>query len=565
MNDDEPSGRSGTIDITAYEKNQRKRILSVFLVIIMVASAIFGLINLFWYESSEPAAVFFIVAILCLPTLWLNLRNRYLLSGTIATYLVFILAHYNLVDGAGIRDPGVVAYPLIVLIGSLLFGKPSIPIFTITGIASLVMVVAYTASFETDLDRLIIISVLLIVGAGATWAILDNIESTTNRLKESDAYLRESLEQSRKHLQRINDIIESVPEGVLLLNSHHQIILANQTAQDFLGNLAPTYSEEASLEQIGRFSIDELISSADEEWREVTVGEEEHVFEAAVRPVQNVPPPYRNWVLVLRDVTLERQQQQSIQEQVQLATVGQLATGIAHDFRNILSVISAYSQIVQKRPGVLKQKEYLSVIQDQIKDAAQLIEQILDFGRRTIMRRQPLDAVALIENVIELLQRTLPSSIEIKFAHDPGQYILNADKSRLQQALVNLAVNARDAMPNGGTLVFTLTKEGIPERVTVGTDSPAQEWMTLCIHDTGEGVHPEDVAHIFEPFFTTKNTRKGTGLGLAQVYGIVKQHEGEITVTSEPGKGTAFNLFFPTTAEIPTALAAESEEEVILD
>jgi signal transduction histidine kinase/CheY-like chemotaxis protein len=559
------SPQQNSLNLSTYEKDQRRRTLSVILTITTVAAAIFGGLNLFFYESQTPAIVFFVVSLLCLPTLWLNLRDRYELSGLITTLLVISMAHYNLVDGAGIRDPGVVAYPLIILIGGLLFGKRALPFFTLTGIVSLVIVVGLDSSFDADIDRLLIISTLLLVGAGATRLVLENIENNINRIRESEGNLWEALDQSRKHLQRINGIIETVPEGVLLLNTDHQIILANKTAHDFLVLLAPAHLQEEPLTQVGRFSIEELIRNAGAGWQEIILDAPERIFEAAVRPVQQVPLPYQNWVLVLRDATQERKQQEILQEQERLAVVGQLASGIAHDFRNILNVISIYSQIVDKRSGSQQYNDYFKVIREQIKDAARLIEQVLDFGRRTIMQRRAFDVVALVENVIKLLQRTLPSNIEIIYLHDPGEYILNADSGRLQQALMNLAVNARDAMPDGGILKFTLTKDGIPERITGASPSPGQDWLMLSIQDTGEGVHPEDLPYIFEPFFTTKKASKGTGLGLAQVYGIVKQHEGEITVSSEQGQGTTFNLFFPTTSEIMAAPTSQSEGEVKLD
>jgi signal transduction histidine kinase/ActR/RegA family two-component response regulator len=480
------------------------------------------------------------------------------------------MAHYNLMDGAGIRDPGVVSYPIIILIGGLLFGRRAIPIFTFTGIISLIAVVALDASFEADLDRLVIISILLFAGTGAAQAGLGNKENNIKRLKESEENLREALEQARKHAQRINDIIETVPEGVLLLNERHQVILVNRTAQDFLAVLAPGHLREVPLDQlgplerVGQLLINELIRNGDDGWQEIVLDQPERIFEVTVRQVGNVPPPHKNWVLVLRDATLERKQQETLQEQDRLVMVGQLASGIAHDFRNILSVILAYSQIMQRRPQSQKRKEYFVIIQDQVKDAVRLIEQILDFGRRTIMQRKAYDAVVLIEDVITILKRTMPSNIAIEFIQEPGEYVLRIDKSRIHQALLNLALNARDAMPEGGTLTFSLTKDDLPDELMFDTSLTDQGWVTLRISDTGEGIRPENLAHIFDPFFTTKEADKGTGLGLAQVYGIVKQHEGEITVESEPGIGTTFKLYLPAVSEKPIFSVALAQAEVII-
>lgn len=568
MNTNEPSQPHNRIDLTTYEKNQHKRTLSTILIITLVASVTFGVLNLYFYNSLEPARIFFAVAILCLPAIWLNRRGYYSLAGVLTTVLVFFMAHHNLVDGAGIRDPGVVAYPLIILIGGMLFGKRAIPVFTITGIVSLMIVVWLDNSFTDDLDRLLIISVLILVGGAATRAVLGNIENNIGRLKESEEQLREALEQTRKHAQRINDIIETVPEGVLLLNGIHQVILVNTTAKEYLTLLAPGHLRNVSLEeigplrQIGPFSVEDLIHNSQVGWQDIVIDEPERIFEVAVRPVQNVPTPYKNWVLILRDATLERKQQETLQERERLALVGQLASGIAHDFRNILSVISIYSQIVSKRPQANSQKDYTKVIQEQIRDAARLIEQILDFGRRTIMQRRAIDFAELVESVIQFLRRTLPSNITITFRQEPGSYTVHGDSGRLRQTLVNLAVNARDAMPDGGTLTFSLSRFDVSGQIQSDSDKAAQEWLRLSVSDSGEGIASEDRAHIFEPFFTTKDSGKGTGLGLAQVFGIVKQHEGEITVSSERGQGTRFDLYFPTISESPMPMSRHSPSKV---
>jgi two-component system cell cycle sensor histidine kinase/response regulator CckA len=555
MNVNELLSSQNTLDLPAYEKEQRRRILSSIIIITLVAAAIFGFINIFFYVSNDPAIIFFLVSILCLPTLWLCRREHFTLSGILISILVFYMAHYNLVDGAGIRDPGVVAYPIIILVGGLLFGKRSIPIFTVMGIVSLIIVVWLDETLVADLDRLIIISVLLMVGSVATRAVLQKTENDINQLKDSEENLRQALDQSREHSRRINGIIETVPEGVLLLDEEYQIRLANKTAKKFLDVLSPHHNKGNRLRQLGNIPIETFINEARDGWQELAVEDPQKIFEAAVCSVQKATVPSQNWVLVIRDVTLERNQQELIREQDRLATVGQLASGIAHDFRNILSIISTYSQIVQKRPQISKRNEYLNVIQDQIKDAVRLIEQILDFGRRTIMQRQALDVAMLIEDVIIMLKRTLPSSIVIEFIHESGNDVVNADKSRLQQVLLNLALNARDAMPGGGALIFQLRNSDPPHGLAANSALAQRDWLTIQVSDTGDGIHPNDLPHIFEPFYTTKEAGKGTGLGLAQVYGIVKQHKGEITVESQVNKGATFTLFLPTVSVKPEVSA----------
>lgn len=546
--------RSDTSGLLAYGQNQRQRTLTVILVTIMLATALFGSLNLFFYEASDPAIVFFVTSFLCLPALWLNRRGYYLLAEMIASVIILIAAHYNLVDGAGIRDPGVVAYPIIIIIGGLLFGKRTVPLFTLIGIGSLFTVVYVQSSFADGVNRLVIISVLLLVAGVITWAIIGNIEKHLAQIDQSEINLRHAYEQAQTQARQMRRIIETVPEGVLLLEAEGHILLANQTAQNFLNILIPFYDKNLPLKQLGETYLIEILDVTREGiWQEIKVSDPEHIFEVAARPVQRELTLSQDWVLVLRDVTLQRKQQEVIQAQDRLATVGQLAAGIAHDFRNILTVISTYSQILQAKPDTPKRHEYLTLIQNQSKEAAHLIQQILDFSRRSVMERKVIDMVDLVKELISLLQRTIPSNISIQFEHHPGQYNLIADKAHLQQALMNLAVNARDAMPNGGYMQFTLSTERPAAGLELNLETGFQSWLCLRVSDTGQGIEATDLSHIFEPFYTRKEVGKGTGLGLAQVYGIVKQHEGEITVKSTVGAGTTFYLYFPIVSEEPVS------------
>jgi len=554
------------IDYTANRQNQRKRTLALILITIMLATALFGAVNLFFYDSQDPAIVFFVASVLCLPALWLNRRGYYLPAGIGALLIVFSIAYYNLVDGAGLRDPGIVAYPIIIIFSGLLFGKRVVPFFTIIGIGSLIAVVYVQASFAADDDRLVIMSILLLVTAVTTWVIMGNMDQHIAQLKQSESNLRQAYEQTQKQARQVQQIIETVPEGVLLLSTDGQIILANQTAQMLLRVPALSYSDEPPLKRIGDTLLEEILDPTSAKgWQEIRGPDSESIFEVAARPVQHESDRFRDWVLVLRDVTLQRKHQEALQEQERLATVGQLASGIAHDFRNILTVISTYSQILRAKPDTEKRHDYLTVIRDQTQAAAHLIEQILDFSRRSVMEKKDTDLVNLVEGLISFLQRTMPANISLLFEHEPGTYHLNADQARLQQALMNLAVNARDAMPDGGQLKFTLSLTPPTSESSATQAAETETWLCVQVSDTGQGIKPVDLPHIFEPFYTMKEAGRGTGLGLAQVYGIVKHHEGEITVKSTVGQGTTFDLHFPVIAEGSTSQVGYSGEQFTFD
>jgi CheY-like chemotaxis protein len=186
----------------------------------------------------------------------------------------------------------------------------------------------------------------------------------------------------------------------------------------------------------------------------------------------------------------------------------------------------------------------LFIIQKQVERASSLIRQILDFSRRSVIEQSALSLLPFIKEMRRLLKRTLPETIRLELQYEDGDYTVMADPTRLQQVFMNLAVNARDAMLDGGNLSFQLHHVNITDTPPV-VDMGAGDWIRISVVDTGVGIHPENLSRIFEPFFTTKPVGQGTGLGLAQVYGIVRQHEGYIDVKSQVGEGTRFEIYLP--------------------
>ena len=294
-----------------------------------------------------------------------------------------------------------------------------------------------------------------------------------------------------------------------------------------------------------------------------TDGNPQRIFEAQARPMGK---EQRKWVLTLREVTQERDYQSRIQMQDRLATVGQMAAGIAHDFNNIMAAILVYTDLMRndaQMPAIARNQ--LGIIQQQVQRASSLIRQILDFSRRSVMEQSSLDLLPFIKELDKMLRRVLPETISIRLSYQPGAYVVNADPTRLQQALMNLAANGRDAMPDGGKLLFELAKfEILPGETPPVAEMQAGKWIRICVADSGVGIPPENLAHIFEPFYTTKPVGQGTGLGLAQVYGIVKQHDGYIDVQSQTGKGTSFSIYLPA-QEVPEAEAPQVDMPVTLE
>lgn len=340
------------------------------------------------------------------------------------------------------------------------------------------------------------------------------------------------------------------------------MLLANPVAQTFLPVLVGEV-RDGILTQLGRQSLDVLLrpGAAPVSGLEVAALKNDRIFTVTVQAIGDGGRS-SGWVLLIRDVTKEREQQQQMQTQDRLATVGQLAAGIAHDFNNIMSIITLYSGTLAKYPNHPKYNEYLEGIAEQAKHAARLVGQILDFSRRSVIKRSWLDLLPFTKEVVKLLRRTLPETINIMLTAEPEQYAVRADPTRLQQVLMNLAVNARDAMPNGGELTISLTRHTVQESDHSPVGLAAGEWISLIITDTGGGIPADFIPRIFEPFFTTKQPGQGTGLGLAQVYGIVKQHGGEIGVRSVVSQGTTFTIYLPALEE--TTPEPETSPEQIL-
>ncbi|MEJ2749266.1 MAG: PAS domain S-box protein, partial [Anaerolineae bacterium] len=362
--------------------------------------------------------------------------------------------------------------------------------------------------------------------------------------KQAEIERERLLAQIREQAQQVQNIIDTVPEGVVLLSQDLFVTLTNPVGRRYLTLLASDW-ENGRLTHLGQRPLPEILTSPPKGlWHEIT--SDDFAFETIARPVEN-GPQNSGWVLVLRDVTQERGIQQRVQRQDRLAAVGQLAAGIAHDFNNILAVVALYIQLISRTVEMPpRTQEQLHTIEQQIKRATDLIQQILDFSRQSVLDRQPLDLLPFMEKLVTLLERTLPEHIQIELDYAADAYFIQADPTRMQQVMMNLAVNARDAMPEGGRLKFRLahvqTKESKPMSVQ---ELPPGSWIQIEATDTGSGIPPEALSNIFEPFFTTKKEGQGTGLGLAQVYGIIQQHEGYIDVATEVGKGTTFSLYFP--------------------
>jgi PAS domain S-box-containing protein len=247
------------------------------------------------------------------------------------------------------------------------------------------------------------------------------------------------------------------------------------------------------------------------------------------------------------DVTESKSLRSQLLQAQKMEAIGTLAGGIAHDFNNLLTIILGYSELIisEKQPKDLGYEDLKKVIHA-ARSAADMIQQILAFSRKTDTKPRPVDLNNHVEQLRKMLSRLIPKTMEVKIDLDPDLPRVNADPAQIEQVLMNLAVNAKDAMPNGGRLTIG-TKAIVLDDEYCACHIDARHGLhaLLTISDTGVGIDKDSLDRIFEPFYTTKKPGEGTGLGLAMVYGIVKGHGGHITIYSEPGAGTTFNIHLP--------------------
>ncbi|MCX7013292.1 MAG: PAS domain S-box protein [Candidatus Sumerlaeota bacterium] len=385
-----------------------------------------------------------------------------------------------------------------------------------------------------------------------------------------DISLRERVEREHRGVrEQFEAVFRSIVDGVLLLDSGGRVALHNQQFLDLLGLTAEEVEGMSAQALYGRIAERADDARDFQHWIQSISTESSSVARRELRlnaperrmlllytaPVRSGRNAIVGRVWMLRDVTEQRRLQEQLLQSQKMESIGTLAGGVAHDFNNLLTGILGFtSSLLESIPPGHPHYRALRNIDASAQRAAELTQGMLAFARRNEPRMRPLQLNDVVQDALRLLSRTLPKQIELASQLAPNLPAIRGDAIQLEQVIMNLCVNARDAMPDGGqlrlsTLIVDSRNKPLPADVT----SPTDQFVVLRVEDTGCGMAPDVVDRIFEPFFTTKETGKGTGLGLALAYGIARSHGGFIEVQSELGQGARFDIYFP-----PTKAALEN-------
>ena len=387
----------------------------------------------------------------------------------------------------------------------------------------------------------------------------DHLLATLERAGER-SYRRRAEEGMRESEERMRQIFAHVSDALFIVDDSGTILDANPAATTLTGK---------ALDDLRSTPLADVLPELDGE--DVSVGQPRLTNSLAgstatrVLDIQSArfAPGVR--VYTVRDLTKQRQLEEELTQSRKMDAIGQLAGGVAHDFNNLLTVIMSYSSLLLGDiEATDPRRQDVQEISDAAERAAALTGQLLAFSRKQVMHTRPISINAVITGVEKMLRRLIGEDIELVTSLGDSLHLVNADPGQLEQVIINLAVNARDAMPNGGKLSIATSNAEIPpdsRRKNVGKSENGH--VMLAVTDTGIGMTREIQQRVFEPFFTTKEQGKGTGLGLATVYGIVTQSGGEVHLHSQPNKGTTFRLFFPALATAAESVPAVAETSAV--
>ena len=383
------------------------------------------------------------------------------------------------------------------------------------------------------------------------------------RLEAENRAYRDNLErmvaertrQFQESQEKYESIVENVGMGVALVGPGMEILELNRQMREWYPRVSSRESPSCTEFCCDRFQEPpdsdcpvrrSLADGQVHEKKMVGIGESRRIRRLVASPVKNAQGAVAGVIAIVEDITDRLQMEEAVQQSQKMEAVGRLAGGIAHDFNNLLTVILGFSDFLQEDLEPEDERhQFVEEIRKASERAASLTHQLLAFGRKTVLQLDVFDLNGVIEETAKMLKRLVGEDLELVVDGTQEPALVEADQGQMVQVLMNLAVNARDAMPDGGKLTIAVCCVDTRDDKLFDPELEPGPYVLLRVSDTGVGMDEETRRRIFEPFFTTKEPGKGTGLGLPTVYGIVKQCGGGIECTSEVGKGTTFSIFLP--------------------
>jgi len=371
--------------------------------------------------------------------------------------------------------------------------------------------------------------------------------------KAAEEELRASEERFRLLVQSVTDyaIYMLDPNGLVSSWNAGAERFKGYTAEEILGqHFSRFYTDEDRAAEIPRIALETASNEGRFEAEGWRVRKDGSRFWASViiDPIRNEAGELIGFTKVTRDMSEKRAIEEQLRQSQKMEAVGQLTGGLAHDFNNLLTGISGSLEMMQLRMAQGRTAEvdrYLTAAQGAVKRAASLTHRLLAFSRRQTLDPKPTNVNRLLSELEELVRRTVGPSIDVEVVGASGLWPTLIDQNQLENAVLNLCVNARDAMPTGGKLTIETANKWLDDRAARKHDLPIGQYVSVCVTDTGVGMAPDVIAKAFDPFFTTKPIGEGTGLGLSMVYGFARQSGGQVRIYSEVGQGTTMCLYLP--------------------
>lgn len=379
---------------------------------------------------------------------------------------------------------------------------------------------------------------------------------------------REAEEDLRRSEQRLHATINAAPVVLFALDRHGIFTFSGGKGLEKLGlkpgevvgkSVFDVYADTPGvLDHARRALAGEQLTVIDE------LPHLQRIYETRWGPVSDDDGNPSGVIGVATDITDRVTLQEKLRGMQQLEAIGRLAGGVAHDFNNLLSIVLGHVELLAASNDMTERdRNGLNQIRRAAERAASLTHQLLAFSRKQVLQPKVLNLNEIVADVQKMLSRVIGEDIELVTRLHPSLARVKADPVQMEQVLMNLAVNARDAMPHGGTLLMETNNLDADEAYVLQHPStPPGQWVLLTVSDTGSGMDQETLRHLFEPFFTTKEVGKGTGLGLATVYGIVTQSGGNISVSSVPGAGTTFRVYLPADSALPETRPEERAQAI---